>query len=96
LTSFKQPQNLNMAIQSLVLPSAFPLMGVAVASTMALNVSCLEISFCLVPDIGLSELQMYQIINTSKHRKASGVEYPNAYAGDAEAKADPKKMVLGQ
>ena len=43
-----------------------------------------------------TDRQIWQQILVMKARKESGVAYPNLYATDAEAKADPKKHVSGQ
>lgn len=37
--------------------------------------------------------QLYQFFNVLKYRRAAKVKYPAVYASEAEAAADPKKMV---
>ncbi|KAK4685300.1 hypothetical protein P7C73_g4857, partial [Tremellales sp. Uapishka_1] len=63
-----------MSLIGTPIPPAFPLVGLAVASTYALSA--------------------WQFIRVGGARKAAKVDYPNLYASDAEAKADPKKMVF--
>ena len=47
-------------------------------------------SYVLVASVATVAVNVYHHMLTAKHRRRSGVKYPNAYATDEQAAKDPK------
>lgn len=81
-------------MSAITLPPAFPVVGIPLFATFALNAShSLSIVSTRFAKQLTLRLQTYQQILVSKARKESGIKYPTLYAPEAEAAVDARKMV---
>ena len=76
---------------SIVLPPAFPIVGLGIAAAAVLNVGSpfrvLIVRHQAEPNQAWQQIKVVQI------RGKAGVKYPTLYVTEAEADADPIKMV---